>query len=227
MAANWQADLDHKRERSLQVHRRLNYILGLLLCVSSAAHLTYSQLHERIPYILKVDSNADRGNIEVLQAFDNRQIGIDQLTDMYWARTYVQAREQYNWWLVGGDYDLVSRLTEPTILGDYTKQFEGINALDKTLGSDTEWKVSVLSVAPAPTRQDEMVVRFKRTTVVRGKPTEVTTYVVNLSYRHKMQNWRAPLADLVRNPSGYQVYAYRRTPEFTSTELPTNAGAAQ
>lgn len=224
-AINWSADIDHQRERSLRTHRSLNYVLASLLCVSSAAHLTYGQLKEVVPFLIKVDAGADRGNLEVLQAFDSRKIPIDELTDMYWARSYVLAREQYNWWLVGGDYDLVTRLTDPMLLPEYTKQFEGLNALDKVLGADTEWKVSILSVAPAPTRRDEMVVRFKRTTLVRGKATDTTTYVVNLSYRHRPNDWKAAKADLIRNPTGYQVFAYRRTPEFISAE-PQAAGGA-
>ena len=108
------------------------------------------------------------GNLEVLQSFDNRVIGNQEVLNKYWARRYVVSREQYNWWLVGSDYDNVVALTDPGIFAEYGSQFLGEKGLDKVFGDFTERRIKVLSIAPAPTNAQQMVVRFERTTVSKG-----------------------------------------------------------
>jgi type IV secretion system protein VirB8 len=219
----WEADAQARLEANRRLAWRVAAGLGLLLGITSIALASLAPFRRTVPYLVKVDAD---NNIEVLQTFDSRQIGRQELLDKYWATTYVRAREQYNWWLVGGDYDLVSRLTDAKIRPEYTQQFQGPQAMDKVFGEATERRIKILSVAPAPTVRDQMVVRFERTTIQKGTMVEApTTFVVTMTYRYRPKTL-APEVELIRNPMGYEVYAYRRDAEVATASPPPTLTAA-
>lgn len=205
---------------ALASRRRAYIVAGVAVTLVIAlvvAIITMLPLRRTIPYLVKVDNAT--GNVEVLQTFDNRQIGKQELTDQYWARTYVKAREQYNWWMVGSDYDTVSRLSSPTAFADYAAQFVGEQALDKVFGEATDRSIKILSVTPNPTQPYQMVVRFERTTKTKGMVVEQPKiFVAQVVYRYQVKTVGAQ-ADLQQNPLGYEVVNYRRDAEVgTSTD---------
>jgi type IV secretion system protein VirB8 len=212
---------DANRVADALASRRRAYIVagtaGALVVALAIAIIAMLPLRRTVPYLVKVDAG---GNVEVLQTFDNRQIGKQELTDQYWARTYVKAREQYNWWMVGTDYETVARLTDPTIFPEYGNQFTGEKGMDKVFGANTDRSIKVISVTPSPTQAGNMVVRFERTTRTKGMLVEPpTVFVVQLVYRYNVKTVGAQ-ADLQQNPLGYEVISYRRDAEVgtSSTE---------
>ena len=224
--SQWDAD----RVADALASRRRAYIVagtaGALVVALSIAIIAMLPLRRTVPYLVKVDAG---GNVEVLQTFDNRQIGKQELTDQYWARTYVKAREQYNWWMVGTDYETVARLTDPTIFPEYGNQFTGEKGMDKVFGASTDRSIKILSVTPSPIQAGNMVVRFERTTKTKGMLVEPpTVFVVQLVYRYNVKTVGAQ-ADLQQNPLGYEVISYRRDAEVgvISTEPVSGETAKQ
>ena len=213
--SQWEASRVADLEKSKRVAWRVAAVFGVGFMVAAVALASLAPLRRTVPYVALKDSAT--GNIEVLQAFDNRQVGSQELMDKFWASKYVQAREQYGWWLVASDFDLVSRLTDPQILPEYSGQFQGETAMDKVFGQFTDRRIKILSIAPAPTVLNQMVVRFERTTIAKGVVVESPTiFSVNLSYRYDPKTFGAEV-DLIRNPMGYQVYAYRRDVEQSAS----------
>lgn len=213
---------------SLEKSRKVAWVFAGLFAfcflAAAIALATLAPFRRTVPYVVKQDSQT--GNIEVLQAFDNRVIGNQELMNKYWARTYVLAREQYNWYLINGDYDKVLSLTDPVIFPEYGGQFKGEKALDKVFGDFTDRRVKILSVTPSVSNPAVMVVRFERTTISRGQAVEQSAvFVVNLAYRFLPNTFGAE-ADLIRNPLGYQVYSYRRDAEQTATVVVPSVNAA-
>jgi type IV secretion system protein VirB8 len=220
------ADWEATRVSDLEKSRKLAWAFASLMCVclvvAVVALAMLTPLRRTVPYLVRQDPST--GNVEVLQSFDNRVIGSQELLNKYWARRYVTSREQYNWWLVGSDYDTVSTLTDPTIIKDYADQFLGEKGLDKVFGDFTERRIKVLSIAPSPTNPQQMVVRFERTTVSKGAVVESpTAFVVNMTFRYR-PNTYASEAELIRNPMGFQVYSYRRDVEVPGTSVPRSVG---
>lgn len=226
--ANWEATRVSDLEKSRKLAWMFAGLMGFCLVVAVIALAMLTPLRRTVPYVVKQD--AQTGNLEVLQAFDNRVIGNQELLNKYWARRYVVSREQYNWWLVGADYDTVAALTDPGIFGEYGNQFLGDKGLDKVFGDFTERRIKVLSIAPSPTNAQQMVVRFERTTVSKGAVVEApTVFVVNMTFRYN-PNTYASEAELIRNPMGFQVFSYRRDVEVTGTGVSgatSDAGAAK
>jgi type IV secretion system protein VirB8 len=225
--ANWEATRVSDLEKSRRLAWMFAGLMGFCLVVAVIALAMLTPLRRTVPYVVKQD--AQTGNLEVLQTFDNRVIGNQELLNKYWARRYVTAREQYNWWLVGSDYDTVASLTDPTIFKDYGDQFLGDKGLDKVFGDFTERRINILSIAPSPTNAQQMVVRFERTTISKGAVVEApTVFVANMTYRYN-PNTYASEQELIRNPMGFQVYSYRRDVEVPGTAVPrtSNASAGQ
>ena len=222
--ANWEATRISDLEKSRKTAWIFASILCLCLVVTVIALAMLTPLRRTVPYIVKQD--VQTGNLEVLQSFDNRTIGSQELLIKYWARRYVTAREQYNWWLVGVDYDTVAALTESTILKDYGDQFLGEKGLDKVFGDFTDRRIRILSIAPSPTNPQHMVVRFERTTVSKGVMVEhPTVFVANMIFRYNPNSY-ASEQELIRNPLGFQVFAYRRDVEIPGTGVDKSADAA-
>ena len=133
--ANWEASRVTDLEKSRKVAWLFAGVFAFCLLVAIVALAVLTPLRRTIPYVVKQD--AQTGNLEVLQAFDNRVIGNQELINKYWARKYVIAREQYNWYLVGADYDTEYSLTDQPIVNEYGSQFVGEKGLDKVFGSFT------------------------------------------------------------------------------------------
>lgn len=212
--ANWEASRVTDLEKSRKIAWLVAGLFAFCLVVAVIALAVLTPLRRTIPYVVKQD--AQTGNLEVLQAFDNRNIGNQELVNKYWARKYVLAREQYNWYLVGADYDVVYQLTDQPIFNEYGTQFAGEKGLDKVFGNFTERKITILSITPSPTSPNLMVVRFERTTTSKGALVESpTVFVANLAFKYVPNVYGAEV-DLIRNPMGYQVYSYRRDVEVPS-----------
>jgi len=216
--ANWEATRASDLEKSRKLAWMFASLMGFCLVVAVIALAMLTPLRRTVPYVVKQD--AQTGNLEVLQAFDNRVIGNQELLNKYWAQRYVLAREQYNWWLVASDYDTVAAFTDPSIFKEYADQFAGDKGLDKLFGDFTERRIKILSMAPSPTNPQQMVVRFERTTISKGNVVEApTVFVVNMTFRYK-PNTYASQVELIRNPMGFQVFAYRRDAEVSSSNVP-------
>lgn len=223
--ANWEATRASDLVKSRNLAWMFAGVMGLSLVVAVIALAMLTPLRRTVPYLVKQD--AQTGNIEVLQAFDNRVIGTQEVMNKYWAQRYVLSREQYNWWLVGTDYDTVAALTDPGIFKEYGDQFVGDKGLDKLFGDFTERRIKILSVSPSPTNASQMVVRFERTTVSKGNTVESpTVFVANMTYRYN-PNAYASEAELIRNPMGFQVFSYRRDVEVSGTIAPSAKAAGQ
>ena len=216
------SEWDANRVSDALASRRRAYIVAaaeaVIIIALVAAIIAILPLRRTVPYLIKVDAG---GNVEVLQTFDNRQIGKQELTDQYWARTYVKAREQYNWWMIGSDYETVTRLTNQNIVGEYSSLFVGDKGMDKVFGENTERSIKILSVTPSITQPNTMVLRFERTTKSKGMTVEhPTTFVAQLAFRYQVKTVGAQ-SDLQQNPLGYEVISYRRDAEVGIASQPS------
>lgn len=220
--ANWEATRFSDLEKGRAHDRAIMIAMAICIVAMAIALAMLTPLRRTSPFLVKQDSH---GNIEVLRAFDNRAIGSQELLNKHWARRYVTAREQYNWWLVADDYDTVAALTDPAIFKEYGDQFNGDKGLDKVFGDFTERRIKILSIAPSPTNAQQMVVRFERTTMSKGAEVEApTVFVANMTFRYN-PNTYASEQELMRNPMGFQVYSYRRDVEVPGTAVPRTDNA--
>lgn len=215
---DWEAEKLSSLEKSRKVAWMTAGFLGVLLAITVVSLATLVPLRRTIPYLVKVDN--ENGNVEVLQPFDSRNIKINDLLRKYWINKYVLEREQYNYWLIANDYDFVVSATSPEISKDYTSQFQGERSLDKVFGKETERRIRILSTTPSPASPDVMVVRFERTTVSKTVVVEQPTlFTATIKYTFNPAV-KGSERDLLRNPVGLYIGAYRRDVEQVRTVQP-------
>ena len=77
--ANWEALRVSDTERSRKLAWMFAALLGFCLVVVVITFATYVMTRRPVPYVIKQD--AQTGNVEVLQSFDNRRVGKQELLD--------------------------------------------------------------------------------------------------------------------------------------------------
>lgn len=215
---DWEADKTARLEKS---EKRAWMVAGVscaltVLAVAGLAMLAPFKMV--VPYVFAVDKTT--GNVEMVSAADDRTIvGYQELLDKHWAQKYIVARENYYYKLLQHDYDTVLALSANEVAQDYAALYSGTDARDKKYGASVEMDVKVLSVTLA---QDPVgskaVVRFQKTARnVQAQRADPPTYwVATLSYEYQPSMFGKE-RDLIRNPLGYTVTAYRVDAEFAPT----------
>jgi type IV secretion system protein VirB8 len=226
-ARDWEADRQSRLERS---ERRAWVVAGAASVVAVVAVLgiaTLAPFKRVVPMVFAVDKAS--GNTELVNAADDRnvaQLGYQELLDKHWASQYIIARESYFYRLLQTDYNTVLMLSADDVGRDYARLFEGTDPRDKKLGSQTEWKVTVLSVS---LQHDgvgsKAVVRFQREERKNGaeRPEPPSFFVATMAYEYKPSMFGKE-KDLVQNPLGYRVTSYRLDSELAP--MPSVAAVA-
>ncbi|MGQ3054219.1 MAG: virB8 family protein [Roseateles sp.] len=223
---DWEADRQTRSEKS---ERRAWIVAGacsLLALVAVGGMATMAPFKRVVPYVFAVDKAT--GNVELVSATDDRAaVGYQELTDKHWAQTYVVARESYSWKLLQNDYDTVLALSSDEVGREYAKLYEGGNARDKKFGQSVEMRVKVLSVTLSHDDvSTKAVVRFEK--VAKRQEADVADppqyFVSTMAFEYKPSMFGKE-KDLIANPLGYRVVAYRVDAE-AATPLPTVKPAA-
>lgn len=215
---SWEADAERKRQRS--EHRA--WLVAGAACVLTLVAVTslslLAPLRRTVPYLYVVDKAS--GNVEFVGAIDERAIkGYQELLDKHWVQRYVTARESYSYRLLQQDYDTVLAMSEEDVARDYARLYDGPNARDKKFGNTVDMTIVILSLRPANSvAGDHMVVRFSKT--VRrldsnySEPAQQFVATVRYSYLPSMAGQEK---DLLLNPLGFKVGAYRVDAELAAT----------
>lgn len=212
-----------ERDARLRVERNAAWwvagISALTAMSMSIAIAVMVPLKQTVPYLIEV--NKATGEAQVIDAVNRRSIDYDELNAKYWAAKYVTARESYFYTLLQTDYDSVFAMSTPDVSTQYNKMFEGGSNKQQALGASVEERIEILSITldkgTPGVNLDRAVVRFKKTTrqVDRGFDSGSGQYVSTLSYRW-VPNRTGKEVELLRNPLGFEVVAYRVDEEFTN-----------
>ena len=209
-AVDWESDRQSRIEKSERRAWTVAIAASVVAVSAVVGIVVLVPLKRVVPYVFAVDKAT--GDVEVVDAVDDRTIvGYQELLDKHWTQRYVLARESYFYKLLQNDYDTVLGLSADDVGREFARQYEGPNARDKKLGPGTEITAKVISVTLAPDPVGaKAVVRFSRAT--RRKDAEYTDppqyYVATISYEYKPSMFGRE-KDLILNPLGYRVTAYR------------------
>ncbi|MBW8881473.1 MAG: type IV secretion system protein VirB8 [Asticcacaulis sp.] len=214
-AQNWEADRMSRIESS---ERRAWFVAGcscLVTAVAITAIVAMMPLKRVVPYVYSVDRQT--GQLTVMDAANQRQIaGSQDLLDKHFANAYVLARESYDWKLLQSDYNDTVAFSSPQVARGYAARFDGPRAVNKVWGPNVERRVTVTSIQLAPDAiSKKAVVRY----TVQQRDLQTNTlqplehYIATLAYEYH-PNRTGKEQDLVRNPLGFTVSAWRADPEI-------------
>ena len=161
------------------------------------------------------------GETTIQQRLSEETIPSLEALDKHNLASFVRAREAYVWMFLQRDFDQVARMAVPAVFADYSRQFEGDNALQKKLGSTEERRIQIvnvrLSAAGRSGNRGEATVTYDKVVRLteRNLPEASTRHVASIVFEYQPKVLTRE-ADRLENPFGFVVTAYRSDPEINT-----------
>jgi type IV secretion system protein VirB8 len=214
-ARGWEADRLRQTLNSERLAWRVAGCAGLLLAIALIALVALLPLKRVVPYVYSIDKTT--GEMTLMDAAGQRQIAANQdLLDKHWVDAYVIGRDSYDWKLLQTDYDDTVAFSSPQVAKDYAARFDGPRAVNKVWGPNIERNVAVTSIQLQPDAiSKKAVVRY----TVQQRDTQSNTlaplehYIATVAYEYHPAR-AGKEQDLIRNPLGFEVTAFRADPEI-------------
>lgn len=216
--SDWESDQVRSANKRASIWQFVAY--GALV-VASLALLRWVNIPAEtpsFPVLLMVDKAT--GNMEVM-ATSNERLLIEHQTllDMHWAKKYVVHREGYYYQLLQDDYDMTLAMSSDDVGLQYAEEYSGNKAKDKTLGDRYEYRLDIKSVTAPPDRPGTAVVRYRRDKIQKAsnRVEESEWLVSTFAFEYQLARV-GKVNQLVENPLGFKVTAYRIDRELTSSK---------
>jgi type IV secretory pathway component VirB8 len=212
-ALTFEADISlrsHKSERRAWI---LAATFALIAILAVAAVVLMIPLKQTVPYYVYV--NKETGVTQAVVVNDSVTITQNEAVARYWLARYVSTRERYVYRLQQEDFDAVIATSMPGVAKEYSLPYEGNNNRAELLKETIEERINILSVQVTPGTRGRGTVRFQKITWRAGmrEPESVKTYVADIAYDFvSATGWGTK--DLLLNPMGFVVLAYRATQEL-------------
>jgi type IV secretion system protein VirB8 len=214
-ARDWEADRITRIERSEKRAWLMVFVMCLVTATLVVALVTLLPLKKVVPFVYAIDRQT--GELTLMDAAGQRQILANQdLLDKHWAEAYVIGHESYDWKLLQTDFDDTVAFSSPAVGQAFAARFQGSQAVNKVWGPSTERRVTVTSIQLAPDNvSKKAVVRY----TVQQKDLQSNTlqplehYIATIAYEYH-PNRTGKEQDLIRNPLGFTVTAFRADPEI-------------
>ncbi len=210
---SWEIEAAVQLRRS---ERRAWLVAGaacLTACGCAVALITLVPLHRVVPYVVTVDKLTGETAVTTTEGATTRP---NAMADKHWIKTFVIARERYNWQVVEQDYNTVRRLAGADPWSAYQKTFDGDDGLDHKYGQNIEVTPNILSITLAgsglATVRFELVRRDKRLPADTG--TVTSRRVATLRYAYERKTMRE--SEALENPFGFVVPGYQTDPELVA-----------
>jgi len=183
-------------------------LMCALACLAIIAVASLAPFYKLVPLVFTVDKNT--GEAQMVDVLDAKHVNTSELEDKHYVEDYVRHREQYLYPLLQIDYDTVRNMSDDAVKTAYSAQFQGPDALDKSLGEHTIRTIKNLVTILPPSDRGVAIVSFDRITQSQNTPpAEPEHFVVTMNYKYKPNMFtREDIA--INNPKGFKVTAYRR-----------------
>lgn len=210
---SYEADIALRSRKSERRAWVLVIVFAVIATLSVAAVVFMIPLKQTIPYYVYVDK--ETGATQAVVVSDPVAITQNEAVARYWLSRYVSTRERYVYRLQQEDYDAVMATSMPAVAQEYSDPYKGDNNKAELLKETIEERIRILSVQVTPGARGRGTVRYQKITWRAGmrEPESVKTYVADVAYDWVSANgWGTK--DLLLNPMGFAVLAYRTTQEL-------------
>jgi len=188
-------------------------VASVLALIAVVGIVVMLPLKQSLPYYIYVDRQT--GATQAVVVNDAQTITTNEAVARYWVSRYVMARERYVYRLQQEDYDQVMVTSSEVVGKEYAKDYEGPNAKTEVLRDGVEERIKILSVQLSAGTTGRATVRFQKVTWQAGhtEPSKVETFTADIAFSWvSVTGWST--RDLLANPMGFAVTAYRTTPEL-------------
>lgn len=212
-ALSFEVDIAQRSYKSERRAWALVIVFAVIAAMSVAAVLLLTPLKQTIPYFVYLDK--ETGATQAVVVNDRVGITTNEAVARYWIGRYVSARERYVYRLQQEDYDFVMATSSPAVAQDYSYAYTGPTNRAELLKETIEERINILSVQVTPGTIGRGTVRYQKITWRSGmrEPESVKTFVADIAFDWVAStNWGTK--DLLVNPMGFAVLAYRTTQEL-------------
>jgi len=172
-------------------------------------------LQEKEIVLIRVDNRT--GEAEILTKLSEKEITKDEAIDKFFASRYLTLREQYDYFSLQNDYEIVQFFSSPAVKEEYLSIFDRNDSPDNVFGEDFNVKIEVISITiePATEPYHLAAIRFKkRITDLKNNKTKEKFYNARVTFGFTPTE---EVTERVRlhNPLGFKVMSYQVSPELT------------
>lgn len=217
----WEVDQTEMLARSERRAWRVAAASIALALIGIAAVFAQGPLRRIVEIPIVVDRVT--GEATVQQRLSIETIPPMEALDKHNLAVFVRAREGYSWMFLQRDFDQVARMSIPAVFADYSRQFEGPDALQKKVAAAEEWRIGVvgvrLSAEGRSGNRGEATVTYDKFVrlIDRNLPEVRTRHVASVVFQYQPKVL-AKERDRLENPFGFVVTAYRSDPEINTAQ---------
>lgn len=209
---NWYAD----KYQSVVVWRNW-FMLVAMLCIGAVVVMTFSQMYflplkTVKPFIVQVDEKS--GLTQVITDDVAKDYNANQELVKHFAMSYVFARENYNYILVGDMYKKVLLLSSPTVAKDFRDYISrsNPNSTFNRFGTHTERDVTLQSYTlqnPNKKTREDSIIQVRLIVTEKRSNASPQRYTVQVTMSAGFEKGLALNEDQrLVNPLGFQVKSY-------------------
>ncbi|MCF6244353.1 MAG: type IV secretion system protein [Sulfurovum sp.] len=187
--------------------------ISMFLFLGVLALYLYKPLVQKIPYVIKIDSN---GIPNLLTSLNEKNLEVSEAVDKYFIKEYIVRREQYYWNLLEKDYLFTQLLSSPPISKGYQKIYEGKKGRDSIFKDRYQVHIKIKSITSGHNAGNpNATVRIEKTTKQLSSSHIIKTenLVITLVYTYNT-SLKMTEKERLENPLGFRVITYKTDKEF-------------
>jgi len=208
-------DFEESKIIGLKTSRKIAWIvagssIGLaVLCVIAVLVALFNHQDPQ-PVILTHDTGT--GEVTMARSIKDTQDKYNEVTDRYWIATYVRNRENYDWYTIGTDSEVVKLMSAPDVASEYMRDIQAPTAPLNVYKDKGKVVTKVSSITFVGNLAQ---VRFtKERVTTSGENVDnspVQNFIATIAYKYES----GLMTDQQRliNPLGYRTLTYRRDEE--------------
>ena len=193
---------------------RICYVFIGLCIFLSIIILVLVLTQEKELVLIRVDNRT--GEAEVLSQLRASHTNQDEAIAKFFASRYLILREQYDYFSLQNDYEIVQIFSSPEVRDEYLNIFEQKDSPDQVFGENFNIRIDVISISISDATQPHRLasIRFrKRVHDIRNKKTKEKYYVARIVFDFEPEKKISEKRRL-NNPLGFQVVSYQVSEEL-------------
>lgn len=194
---------------------RICYFFAGLCIFLAAIILALVLLQEKEVVLIRVDNRT--GDAEILSRLSDVTITQDEAIGKFFASRYLALREQYDYFSLQNDYEMVQLFSSPSVKEEYLEIFERSDSPDVVYGEDFNIKVDTVSITISEATEPYRLasIRFKkRIKDIKNNRIKEKFYTARIVFGFEGLEEAAERVRL-HNPLGFKVMSYQVAPELT------------
>lgn len=172
-------------------------------------------LQEKEIVLIRVDNRT--GEAEILSKLSETEITQDEAIDKFFASRYLALREQYDYFSLQSDYEIVQLFSNPSVKDEYIEIFNRSDSPDIVFGEEFNIKIDTVSITISDATEPYRLasIRFKkRIKDIKNNKIKEKFYTARIVFGFDPNEEVAERVRLL-NPLGFKVMSYQVSPELT------------